>query len=58
MQFHCMKMRYSIEPRHRVYDIENKFNNYNHDKYVATSEFNTLADDVFNARLAQANVIT
>ena len=31
---------------------------YNHDKYVATSEFNTLAANVFNARLAQANLIT
>ena len=41
-----------------ITDIENKFNNHNHDKYVATSEFNTLAADVFNARLAQANLIT
>ena len=32
--------------------------NHNHDKYVATSEFNTLAANVFNARLAQANLIT
>ena len=39
-------------------DIENKLNNHNHDKYVATSEFNTLAANVFNARLAQANLIT
>ena len=38
--------------------IENKLNNHNHDKHVATSEFNTLAADVFNARLAQANLIT
>ena len=30
----------------------------NHDKYIATSEFNTLAANVFNARLAQANLIT
>ena len=26
--------------------------------YVATSDFNTLAANVFNARLAQANLIT
>ena len=38
--------------------IENKLNNHNHDKYVATSAFNTLAANVFNARLAQANLIT
>ena len=27
-------------------------------KYITTPEFNTLATDVFNARLAQANLIT
>ena len=42
----------------KITDIENKLNNHNHDKYVATSEFNTLAADVFNARLAQANLLT
>ena len=31
----------------KITDIENKFNNHNHDKYVDTSEFNTLAADVF-----------
>ena len=41
-----------------ITDIENKLNSYNHDKYVATSEFNTLAANVFNARSAQANLIT
>ena len=39
-------------------EIENKLNNHNHDKYITTSEFNTLAADVFNARLAQANLVT
>ena len=42
----------------KITDIENKLNNHNHDKYVATSEFNTFAANVFNARLAQANLIT
>ena len=42
----------------KITDIENKLNNHNHGKYVATSEFNTLAANVFNARLAQANLIT
>ena len=41
-----------------ITDIENKLNNHNHDKYVATLEFNTLAANVFNARLAQGNLIT
>ena len=42
----------------KITGIENILNNHNHDKYVATSEFNTLAANVFNARLAQANLIT
>ena len=42
----------------KVIEIENKLNNYNHDKYIDASEFNKLAADVFNVRLAQANLIT
>ena len=42
----------------KVTEIENKLNNHNHDKYIDTPEFNKLAADVFNARLAQANLIT
>ena len=38
----------------KVTEIENKFNTHNHDKYIATQEFNKLAADVFNARIAQA----
>ena len=41
----------------KVIEIENKLSNHNHDKYINTSEFNKLAADVFNARLAQANLI-
>ena len=41
-----------------ITDIENKLNNHNHDKYIDTSEFNTLAANVFNTRLAQVNLIT
>ena len=29
----------------------------NHDNYITTPEFNTLASYVFNARLRQANLI-
>ena len=39
-------------------EIENKHNNHNHDRYIATPELNKLAADVSNARLAQANLIT
>ena len=42
----------------KVTEIENKLTNHNHDKYIDTQEFNKLAADVFNARLAQANLIT
>ena len=42
----------------KVTEIENKLTNHNHDKYNNTQEFNKLAGDVFNARLAQAKLIT
>ena len=35
-----------------------KLTDHNHDKYIATPEFNTMTVSVFNARLAQANLIT
>ena len=36
----------------KITEIENKLNDHNHDKYITTPEFNKLAADVFNARLA------
>ena len=39
-------------------DFENTLYNHNHDKYITTPEFNTLAADAFNARLARANLVT
>ena len=42
----------------KVTEIKNKLNNHNHDKYINTPEFNKLAADVFNVRLAQGNLIT
>ena len=41
-----------------ITEVENKFDNHNHDKSIGTSEFNKLAADVFNARTAQVNLIT
>ena len=38
--------------------MEKKLTDHNHDKYITTLEFNTLAVSVFNVRLAQANLIT
>ena len=42
----------------KVTEIDNKLNNHNYDKYIDTQEFNKLTADVFNARLAQAKLIT
>ena len=41
----------------KISELEKKLTHHNHDKYITTSEFNTLAA-VFNVRLAQANLIT
>ena len=42
----------------KITEIEKKLTDHNHDKYITTPEFNTLAADAFNARLAQANYVT
>ena len=42
----------------KISEIEDKVNDHNHDKYITTPEFNILAARVFNARLAQADLIT
>ena len=41
----------------KITEIEKNLTDHNHDKHVATSEFNTFAA-VFKAKLAQANLIT
>ena len=39
--------------------IEKKLSDHNHDKFISTPEFNTLAADVFNSgSYTQANLIT
>ena len=42
----------------KLSELERKLADHNHDKYITTQEFNTIAADDFNARLAQANIIT
>ena len=44
--------------KQKITETEKKLTDHNHDKYITTPEFNTLAASVFNARLAQANLIT
>ena len=40
-----------------ITQIEKKLTDHNHDKYITTLEFNTLAADVFNEALARANLV-
>ena len=42
----------------KITEIRNKLTDHNYDKYTDTQEFNKLAADAFNARLAQTNLIT
>ena len=44
--------------RQKLPKLKIKLNNHNHDKCIDTQEFDKLTADVFNARLAQANLIT
>ena len=39
-------------------ELEKKLTDHNHDEYITTPEFNTLAANVLNAKLTQANLIT
>ena len=41
----------------KLVDLKKNLTYHNHDKYITTPEFNTLAPNIFKARLAQANVI-
>ena len=41
----------------KIIENEKNLTDHNHEKYIATPEFNTLAADIFNARLTQANLI-
>ena len=42
----------------KLLKLKNKLTDHNHDKYITTPEFNTLAADIFNVRLTQVNLIT
>ena len=42
----------------KITEIEKKITDHGHDKYITTLQFNTLAANVFNTRLVQANLIT
>ena len=42
----------------KISELEKKFTDHNHDKYITTPEFDTLAADVFNSGFSQAYLIT
>ena len=42
----------------KISEIEKKVSDQNHDKYITTPEFNILAARVFNARLAEADLVS
>ena len=42
----------------KLVPLKKKLTDHNHDEYITTPEFNTLAADVFYVRLAQANLTT
>ena len=42
----------------KLLKLKNKLTDHNHEKYITTPEFNTLAAVIFNARLTQVNLIT
>ena len=42
----------------KLLKLKKKRTDHNHDKYISTPEFNTLAVSIFIARLAQANLVT
>ena len=41
----------------KITEIENKVTNHKHDEYITTPEFNKLAADAFNTKIAQANLV-
>ena len=42
----------------KISETEKKVSDHDHDKYIATPEFNNLVPEVFTARLTQANLVT
>ena len=49
-----VKKNYNI----KISQIKKNIIDHDHDKYITTSELNSLAANVFNTKLAQANLVT
>ena len=41
----------------KISEIEKKLTDHNHDKYITNPEFNTFTAEVFDTRLARANLV-
>ena len=55
--FHCSLVK-KTDYNTKITEIEKKLTAHNHDKYITTPEFSNLTADVFNAKLAQASLVT
>ena len=42
----------------KISEIEKKITDHDHNKYITTTEFNTLPASVFNAKIAQVGLVT
>ena len=42
----------------KLLKMKKKLTDHDHDKYISSPEFNNLAANIFNARSAQANLVT
>ena len=58
MKYLALVIQLKKQTNTKITEIDHNLNNHNHDKYIDTPVFNKLAADVFNVRLAQANLIT
>ena len=56
-RFHCSLVK-KTDYNTKITEIEKKLTAHNHDKYITNPEFNNLTADVFNAKLAQASLVT
>ena len=48
----------NLVKKSKITEVEKKLTDHNHDKCFTTRKFNTLAAGVFDARLAQENLVT
>ena len=57
MKIKCLLLIEKTDHNTKITEIKNKLTDHNHDKYITALECTKLSTDVFNTRLAQANLI-